>query len=56
MSEAGQRIRYLMHLEPIPVRAVLFGVAYFACATVANLLALKPGPSVNLWMNGAISP
>jgi two-component system, NarL family, sensor histidine kinase UhpB len=29
---------------------VLFGAAYFACATMANLLALKPGPFVSFWL------
>ena len=35
---------------PLWVRAVVFGVAYFVCATIGIALSLKPGPFISFWL------
>ena len=38
------------HEPPMWVRVVLFGVAYFVCATIGRALSLRPGPFVSFWL------
>ncbi len=43
-------------LESIFIKAVLFGIGYFFCATIGNLLSLKAAPFVTFWLpNGLFS-
>ncbi len=37
-------------LESIFIKAVLFGIGYFFCATIGNLLSLKAAPFVTFWL------